>query len=92
MDNKFKDIDIKIAHTNFLWYDQNKKNIDPNKIKVDSKLYKNIVIYYVGYVMVIDLRYIKISSVNPLYLITDKTNENIKERNGNKRLVLVPTD
>ena len=92
MDNKFKDIDIKIAHTNFLWYDQYKKNIDPNKIKVDSKLYKNIFIYYVGYVTVIDLRYIKISSVNPLYLITDKTHENIKERNGNKRLVLVPTD
>ena len=92
MDNKFKDIDIKIAHTNFLWYDQYKKTIDPNKIKVDSKLYKNIFIYYVGYVTVIDLRYIKISSVNPLYLITDKTNKNIKERNGNKRLVLVPTD
>ena len=26
------------------------KNFDPNNIKIDEKSYKNILIYYVGYV------------------------------------------
>ena len=32
------------------------KNIDPNKVKIDKKLYKNILIYYSGYVTVKDQR------------------------------------
>ena len=33
------------------------------------KSYKSILIYYIGYVMTKDLKYSKINSVNPLYLI-----------------------
>ena len=44
-------------------------NFDPNNTKIDEKSYKNILIYYIGYVTIIDLKYLKISSVNPLYLL-----------------------
>ena len=39
-----------------------------------------------------DLRYIKINSVNCLYLIINKINGYIEESNKNKHLTLVPTD
>ena len=39
-----------------------------------------------------DSDYVKINSVNPLYLIIDKTDEYIEEKNGNKDLTLVSTD
>ena len=50
------------------------KNIDPNNIKIDGKPYKEILIYYIGYVMIKDLKYKKINSVNPLYLSFSKVN------------------
>ena len=39
-----------------------------------------------------NLRYIKIKSINPLYLIINKLNGYIEESNQNKYLTLVPTD
>ena len=39
-----------------------------------------------------NLRYIKINTINPLYLHIDKTNGYIEESNGNENLMLVPTD
>ena len=42
--------------------------------------------------MTIDLRYIKIISVNLLSLIINKINGNTEESDGNKYLILVPTD
>ena len=39
-----------------------------------------------------DSRYIKINSVNPLYLIFSKVNGYFEEINGNKYLTLVPTN
>ena len=39
-----------------------------------------------------DIRYVKLNSVNPLYLIIDKINGYTEESNGNKYLMLVPTD
>ena len=57
------------------------KNFDPNNIKIDEKLYKNILIYYIGYLTVKDLKYVKINSVNPLYLIFSKVNGNFEEIN-----------
>ena len=52
----------------------NIKNLDLSKIKIYEKSYKNILIYYIGYVMVKDLRYVKTNSVNSLYLIISKLN------------------
>ena len=38
------------------------------------KSHKDILIYYIGYVTAKDLKYSKINSVNPLYLIFIKVN------------------
>ena len=74
MINKVKDIDIK-NHRYYFFNDIiNIKNSDPNNIKIDENSYKNILIYYIGYVTIRDLRYVKINSVNPFYLIFSKVN------------------
>ena len=41
-------------------------NFDPNLLKIDKKSYKNIDIYYIGYITMKDSDYVKIKSVNPL--------------------------
>ena len=66
----------------------NIKSLDINKIKIDEKSSKNILIYHIGY----DLSYATINTANPLYLIINRINGNIEESNGNKYLPLVPTD
>ena len=57
-----------------------------NKIKKDEKTYKIILIYYIGYVTVKDLRYIKNDCVNTLCVIINKINGYTEESNGNKYL------
>ena len=66
------------------------ENFDPNNIKIDETSYKNILVYYNGYVMIKE--YIKIYSVNPLYHIFKYTNGHFEEINGNKYLTLAPTN
>ena len=44
-------------------------NFDLNRIKIDEKSYKNVVIYYIGYIITKNLSYVKINTVNPLYFI-----------------------
>ena len=63
-----------------------------NNIKIDEKSYKNILIYCSGYVTIKDLKYIKINSVNLLYLIFSKKNAYFEEINENKYLTLVLTN
>ena len=70
----------------------NIKNFDPNLLKIDNKLYKNIDIYYIGYITMKDSDYVKINSVNSWYLIINELDGCIEEINGNKCLTLVPTD
>ena len=70
----------------------NIKNFDPSNIKLDEKLYKNILIYYTGYVAIKYSKYVKIYSVNLLYLIFNKVNGYFEKINGNKYLTLVPTN
>ena len=45
-------------------------HFNPNKIKIDEKSYKNILIYHIGYATIKDSKYIKVSSLNPIYLYT----------------------
>ena len=72
MSDKFKEIDTK-NHTFYFFDDMiNIRNLDPNKINIDEYSYKNILIYYNGYVMVKNISYVKINSVNPLYRIIKK--------------------
>ena len=54
MSNKIKDIDIK-NHTYYFFNDIiNIEYFDPSNIKIDEKSYKNILIYYIGYVTIKD--------------------------------------
>ena len=92
MSNKVKDIGLKNG-TNYFFNDViNIKNFDENNITIDKKSYKNIFIYYIGYVMIKDSKYRKIYSVNPLYRIFNKVNKYFEEINGNKYLKLVPAN
>ena len=41
------------------------ENFNPNNINIGEKSYKNIFIYYIGYVTIKDSKYVKVNSVNP---------------------------
>ena len=92
MSNKVKDIDIKKRTYHFFDDLIDTKKFDSNNITIDEKSYKNILIYYIGYVTTKDLKYLKINSVNPLYLIFNKVNGYSDEINENKYLTLVPSN
>ena len=74
MSNKFRDMSTKNHKCYFSNNIINIKDFDPNNIKINEKSYKNIPIYYIGYVMVKDPKYIKTNSVNLLYLMFTKVN------------------
>ena len=61
-------------------------------MKIDWKSYKNILIYYIGYVTIKDLKYLKIHSVNLLYLIFSKVYGYFEKINKSKYLTLVHTN
>ena len=75
-----KDINIK-NQTYYFFNDMiNIKDLDPNLMKIDNKSYKNTDIYYIGYIAVKDSDFVKINSVNPLYLIISEVDGYIKEK------------
>ena len=92
MSNKVKDIDIKNRTYCFFNDIINIKNFDLNNIKIDEESCKSILIYYIGYITIKGLKYVKINSVNPLYLIFSKMNGYFEEINKSKFLTLVPTN
>ena len=53
---------------------------------------QNIIIYYIGYAMIKDLKYVKVDNVNPLYLIFSKVNGYFEESNKNKYLTVLTTN
>ena len=86
----FEDINIK-NYTHYLFDDIiNITDFDPNNIKTNEKSYKNILIYYIGYVTI--KKDLKIYIVNLLYLIFGNVNGYFKKINENKYLTLVPTN
>ena len=58
------------------------KNFDPNLLKIDKKTYKNINIYYTGYITMKNSEYVNIH----------RKIESIEEKNGNKYLTFASTD
>ena len=70
----------------------NIKDFDSNLLKIDKTLHRNIDIYYTGYLTLKNSDYIKINSVNALYLIIDKVDKYIEEKNRNKNLTFASTD
>ena len=86
------DLDIKSSTYYFFDGIISIKHFDSYNIKIDENSYKNILIYYIGYVTIKDSKYVKINSVNHLYLIFNKVNGYFEEINKSKYLTLVPTN
>ena len=78
----------------YYFYDNmiNIKDFGSNSIKIDKKTNRGIGIYYIGYMAIRDSNYIKINSVNPLYLIIGEIDGYIEEKNGNEYLVFASID
>ena len=53
---------------------------------------KTVLFTTFGYVTIKDSKYLKINSVNHLYLIFNKVNGYFEEINGNKYSTLIPTN
>ena len=88
-----KQINIK-NWTYYFYNDQiNLKDFDARLLKVDKKDYKEIDIYYIGYVAVKKIANCNnINSVNPLYLMINEMIGHFEEKNENKYLVLDDVD
>ena len=90
---KVKQIEIK--NWTYYFYNDiiNIEEFDSNLLKIDKKSYKDIDIYYIGYITIKKIGDCEnIYSVNPLYLIIGKVDGHIKENNRNKYLVFDSTD
>ena len=74
-----KQVNIKNRTYYFFNHEINIKDSDSNLLKIDKKSYKNIGIYYIGYLTIKDFDHVRINSVNPLYIITGKTDTLKKE-------------
>ena len=74
-----KQINIKNRTYYFFNHEINIKDSDSNLLKIDKKSYKNIGIYYIRYLTIKDFDHVRINSVNPLYIITGKTDTLKKE-------------
>ena len=66
--------EINIKNRTYYFFDDiiDIKDFDSNLLKIDKNSYKNIDIYYIGYITMKDSDYLRISSLNLLYLIIDK--------------------
>ena len=64
-----------------------------NLLKIDKKPYKDVDIYYIGYITIKKFSDCEnIHSVNPLYLMIHSAIEYFKEKNGEKYLILDSTE
>ena len=71
----------------------NIKDFHSNLLRIDKKQYKDIDIYYIGYITVKKIGdYENINSVNPLYLMIHSATGYSKEKYGEKYLVLDSTE
>ena len=88
-----KKIDIKNC-TYYFFNDMiNIEDFDSSLLKLDNKSYKNIAIYYIGYITIKSISdYNNINSVDPLYFIIGEADGYIEEKNGNKYLTFASTN
>ena len=90
---KVKQIEIK--NRTYYFYNDiiNIEEFNSSLLKIKKKSYKDIDIYYIGYVTIKKIGdYENIYSVNPLHLIIGKVDGHIEENNGNKYLVFDSTE
>ena len=91
---------LNIKNRTYYFHDDliNLKNFDPSLLNLHKKSLMDISIYYIEYITkgiyiakgISD--YENITSVNPLYLITDDVDGYIEENDKNKYLSFAPTD
>ena len=68
------------------------KNFHSNLFKIDKKQHKDINIYYIGYITIKKFSDCgNIHNVNPLYLIIHSATGYLKEKNGEKYLIIDST-
>ena len=87
--------EINIKNRTYYFFNDiiNIKEFDSNLLKIDKKSYKDIDIYYTGYITIKKIGdYETIYSVNPLYLIIGKVDGHIEEKTEIKYLVFDSTD
>ena len=69
------------------------KDFHSNLLKIDKKQYKDMHIYYIGYITIKKFDDCEnIHSVNPLYLLIYSATGYFKEKNGEKYLILDSTE
>ena len=74
--------EINIKNRTYYFFDDmiNIEDFDPNVLKIDKKLYKNINIHYISYITIKDFDYVKIKSLNPLYFIISEVDRFMKKK------------
>ena len=88
-----KEINIKNRTYYFFNDITNIEEFDSNLLKIDKKSYKDIDIYYIGYITIKKIDDCEnIYSVNPLYLLVNHANGYIEEKGVNKYLIFDSTD
>ena len=86
---------INIKNRTYYFYNDiiDLKKFDARLLKVDKKSYKNIDIYYIGYITIKKIGdYESIYSVNPFYLRINHASGYIEEKNENKYLIFDSVD
>ena len=86
---------INIKNRTYYFYNDiiDLKDFDAKLLKIDKKSYKNIDIYYIGYITIKKIDdYESTYSVNPLYLRIKHESGYIQEKNGNKYLTFDSVD
>ena len=82
--------EINIKNQTYYFFNDmiNIENFQTDLLKIYKKSYKDIIIYYIGYIVIKSYGdYENIHSVNPLYLIINKAYGYIEEKNGSKYLI-----
>ena len=90
---KVKELNIKNQTYYFLDDMTGIKNFHSNLLKIDKKPYKDIDIYYIGYITIKKIGDCEnILSVNPLYWIIYSATGYFKKKYGEKYLILDPME
>ena len=90
---KIRQINIKNRICYFYNDQINLEDFDASMLKIDKKNYKEIDVYYIGYVTFKEIANCNnINSVNPLYLMINEMIGHFEEKNENKYLVLDDVD
>ena len=90
---KIKQIEIK--NRIYYFYNDiiNVEEFDSNLLNIDKLSYKDIDIYYIGYITIKKISDFENNcSINPLHLITRKVDRHIEEKNESKYLVFDSTE